>query len=203
MFLTNFWYKYPELAKKEIWILTLLKDMDGLLKWDYIIEEMYCTDPNCDCRKVSFFIIWPNKETYYLDYWFEKPDFYIKWWIWSNKLANEMSWLSVNTFNWDIEENKKIFENMKYILKDTKYIEMLKEHYKLMKEKVDLFEDINDKYKEYIEEDIDEDSTIILDNNSNYYNMNMAKKIDKKVLKERKNKKLAQKQRKINRKKKK
>jgi len=38
MFLTNFWYKYPELAEKETKMITLLKNIDSLNKWDYIIQ---------------------------------------------------------------------------------------------------------------------------------------------------------------------
>lgn len=194
MFLTNFWFKYPELAEKETKLFIITWDDREIPKWNYIIYEMYCTNPKCDCRKVSFNIIWPNKEIYYLDYWFEKPEYYMKWWIWDKNLAQEMSWLSVNTFNWNIEDNKKMFENIKYFLQDEKYVERLKKHYKLMKQENDWYTDpfFNDDF-------------IFLDDfdDKNTYDINQAKSLDKKILKERKKKKLAKKQKQINRKKKK
>lgn len=194
MFLINFWFKYPELAEKETRILTILQEHDNLLKWDYIIQEMYCTDLKCDCKKVSFNIVWPNNEIYYLDYWFEKPEYYIKWWIWDEELAKEMSWLSVNTFNWNIEENKKVFETIKRVLEDKKYIDRLKKHYQLMKEEVEWYED------PFIDDDF-----IFLDNfdDKSTYDINQSNSLNSKVIKERKKKKLAKKQKQINRKKKK
>ncbi len=193
MFLTNFWLKYPELAEKETRILTILQEHDNLSEWDYVIQEMYCTDPKCDCQKVSFNIIWPNKEIYYLDYWFEKVEYYIKWWIWDKELAKEMSWLSVNTFSWDIEDNRKMFESMKRVLEDKKYVDRLKKHYQLMKEEVEWYKDpfVNDDF--IFLDDVDD---------KNIFDINKSQGLQNKILKERKKKKLAKKQKQINRKKK-
>ncbi len=153
MYLTNFWLKYPDLAKEKFRVVTLLSDDQWVSKWEYHIQEMYCTDKECDCRKVSFNIIWPNNEIYYLDYGFDSPDYYMKWWILDKILAKELSWLSVNTFSWNPIESRKMFDTMKWVLQDKLYIDRLKHHYRLMKEDVEWYEDptlLENQYEKYI-----------------------------------------------------
>jgi len=189
MYLTNFGFKYPDLAKEETRVVTILSDDEEIQKWEYHIQEMYCTDKKCDCRKVNFNIIWPNNEIYYLDYGFESFQYYMEWWIWDKKLAKELSWLSVNTYTWNALESKKMFDTMKWVLQDKIYIDRLKKHYKLMKEDVDWYEDP-------IPLDI-EDNIIYLDSeNEKSFDEKNYKLLTKKTLKERKRKKLAKKQRK-------
>jgi hypothetical protein len=47
----------PELAKKEVRVLTLPEPMMGLPKGGYALMEAYCPDPACDCRRVLFTVI--------------------------------------------------------------------------------------------------------------------------------------------------
>ena len=188
MYLINFWVKYPELAKKETRIITILSDKEKIPKWEYAIAELYCTNPNCDCRKVSLNVIWPNNKTYYLNYWFEKPSYYIKWGIWDIEIAKEMSWLSVNEFEWNHLESELVLDTMDWVLNDTIYVERLKKHYKLMKEDVEWYENpLPFKTMDY-------GNAIFNDSEIDIWNINKYKNLVKRKLKDKKKKKLAKKQ---------
>ena len=143
MYSTVFWYKYPELAEIETRSFVIEWKDRKISEWEYIIQELYCTDKICNCRKVSFNVVWPDNQIYYLDYWFEKSSFYKIWWKLTNSLADEMSWLSIN----DLYENPKdiewMFDIIKIILEDKKYISRLKKHYELMKKDIEWYEDLD------------------------------------------------------------
>ncbi len=192
MILTNFILKYPEIAKKETRNLKILKEGHWVSKWTYEIQEIYCTDPKCDCRKVFFNIIWPNNEIYYLDYGFKKAKYYFKKGFCDKEMSEEMSWLSVNMFNWNPSESKKMFDIMKRVLEDKKYIKRLKKHYKMMKKEVAWFED------PFL---FDDDNEILFFNEEDFFDFKEPKSLDNKTKKERQKKKNAKKQRRIQRKK--
>ena len=147
---------------------------------------------------MSFNIIWPNNKIYYLDYWFENPNYYMEWWVWDVEVAEEMSWLSVNWFNWNFLVSELMLDTMKWVLNDEKYIDRLKKHYFLMKEEVKWYEDPFS-----FEQDFEDDILYLDDDWWLYLNSEWNKNLDKKVLKERKKKKLVKKQKQKLRKKKK
>jgi len=195
MFLTNFGLKYPKLAEKETRVVTILSDKEKIDKWEYVIQELYCTNKTCDCRKVSFNVIWPKEEIYYFDYWFEEPNYYMDWWIWDLDWAKEMSWLSVNEMAWNYIKSELFLNTIKWVLNDEKYIDRLKKHYFLMKEDVEWYED------PFELDDNEEDGIISLwDDVEEFEESNILKK---KQIKERQKKKIAKKQKQKLRKKKK
>ena len=44
--------RFPELASRETRSITVLQPGQGLPPGDYVFREMYCPDPDCDCRNV-------------------------------------------------------------------------------------------------------------------------------------------------------
>jgi len=192
MILTSFSYKYPDVADIETRMIEITSDDRKVPRWIYAINELYCTDPKCDCAKVSLNVMWPNEEIYYFNYWFENPNFYMNWWVWDMDLAEEMSWLTINDFEWEPSQSALFMEIMEYVLNDKKYIDRLKKHYKMMKESVSLFEDT-----------FTNDEIVFFDDLNPFIDIESSSVSKKVKLKNKKKKKLANKQKKLARKKKK
>lgn len=184
MFSVPFAYKYPEIAKNETKIFTLLEDKDWFPAWDYVIEEFYCTKPSCHCEIVNFCVTWPDGKTYYLWYWFEKPEYYMKQIFINLEDAKKISWLHISDVFWERSDNLRFLEFMRYILNNKVYVDRLKRHYLLMKQKVEWYEDpeddfdsidislLNDELFFSSDEEIDEE----IDENIEYINFIWNKK---------------------------
>lgn len=52
---TLFRDRFPEIAKKETRSIMVLEDAE-LPKDHYLLMELYCDEPECDCRRVMFYI---------------------------------------------------------------------------------------------------------------------------------------------------
>lgn len=71
---------FPDLAAQETRTVTTL-DSAHLPAGSYTLIEMYCDEPNCDCRRVFFSVLSSNTsqiETV-IAYGWESPEFYARW----------------------------------------------------------------------------------------------------------------------------
>lgn len=197
--LTNFLFKYPKIAEKELMGFNKLSNEKNIPKGEYLIHEMYCTDIDCDCRRVCFCIIWDNGKSYYLDYWFETTSFYKKFFFWDSKLAEEATWLSVNELQWNPAESELMLDTMKEVLNDKKYVKRLKKHYNLMKKNVDWFKELP-----ILDNDEDDDVFFLDKSEADFLSQGSLNSMStKRTQKEKNKRKLAKKQRKNQRKRKK
>lgn len=62
----------------------------------YTIVDLYCGDPECDCRKVIFTVLHDNKAVGAIDFGWESLKFYTKWNRGDKEFAREMKGWSTN-----------------------------------------------------------------------------------------------------------
>lgn len=134
-----FYHYFPEIAGKETRELTITADND-ILSGSYSLMEMFCINPDCDCRKVILNIVSQkeNKVVSIINYGWENEEFY--------KATCEVDeesvykYLSPLTFVPESEQKRYSSELsnavMNYVLKDPSYIQRIKQHYSIFKEKM-------------------------------------------------------------------
>jgi len=127
---------YPELAEAET--RTIIADDNSDLPPDqYAFMELYCDDPDCDCRKVIFNVAADRKKEIVavIDWGWESLQYYKKWFrgddweaIYSmkgpilNKLASQSELAP---------ELLELFKNL--VLRDKSYINRIIRHYRMFR----------------------------------------------------------------------
>lgn len=66
MYLVPFLVVDPDLAAREIRILTLFDPQGGIPVGSYGLVESYCPDPDCDCQRVMLNVVEEKRPTEYL-----------------------------------------------------------------------------------------------------------------------------------------
>lgn len=84
---------FPEIAEKETNLFEIPHATNGLPAGEYMLQEWYCLDKTCDCRKVIINISPIGKPTKILasiGYGWESRDHYKQWAYGDDKLADMM-----------------------------------------------------------------------------------------------------------------
>ena len=79
--MTPFLQRFPQLAARETRSLTVTGRND-LPDGDYGFIELYCNEPDCDCRRVTVVVLRPHTGWKYwatISYGWESLDFYQQW----------------------------------------------------------------------------------------------------------------------------
>jgi hypothetical protein len=56
-----------------------LRDSPQLPDGDYTFVDMYCVDPECDCRKTMIHVLRNGTHVATINFGWESPEFYRKW----------------------------------------------------------------------------------------------------------------------------
>ena len=137
-----FYQYFPELAKSETRSITILdQSSSGLPAGEYGFLEMYCDEPECDCRRVFLYVVSPPEEEplAVIAYGWENPEFYIKWMGYNSpELIYELKGPSLNAASPQSDLAPAILELVEEVLlQDKSYIERLKAHYRMFRDKID------------------------------------------------------------------
>ena len=148
---------FPEIAKRETREIVINRS-SGTLSGGYGLLEMYCTDPECDCRRVMFNIVSEKEKSTVavIGYGWENEKFYEKWYgEKSNSIIKELKGASLNSASRQTKYAPELLDVIKNgVLKDEDYVVRLKKHYKIFKQKLE-------KAKVDSEEDDEEGLTIV------------------------------------------
>ena len=135
----------PELAE-EIYVITASRGNGGLPSGDYGLVEMYCRDPDCDCRRVFLSVVSSRlkKSIAVIVFGWESKNFYAEWFgadeSYLRRDPDLLDRLKGPCLNSCSPQSKYAAEALRAVsetaLKDRAYIEVLKRHYKLFKRKV-------------------------------------------------------------------
>ena len=136
----------PELAYKEVRIITLVENYGEIPKDSYGLVEAYCDEINCDCRRVML-SVHPLKRgpIAVIAYGWESKFFYARWYhIDMKKLTsqdrralNELKGPCLNSMSPQSKLAPYFLKLVtEYVLEDQAYVERLKRHYKLFKAEV-------------------------------------------------------------------
>lgn len=160
---------YPDIAANETRVLTIL----GNSHWDlppdeYAFIELFCNEPECDCRRVFFHVESKkhgNLAT--IAYGWEKPEFYIKW-LGDNDavVINDLVGPCLNFGSPQSKLAIKLLQVVKdVLLKDDAYVERVKKHYRMVRNKTDSKGKVLNFPRPSHHEHDDEDADFEFDNN--------------------------------------
>ena len=138
---TSFHAHFAEIAKEETRAITILREDDVVPKGSYGLLEMYCDDPDCDCRRVLFEVYdWERRKSIaYIAYGWESAEFYRKWLRMDDpQTIRELQGPALNLGSPQSRFAPTMLDLVRdTVLKDPAYVSRLKRHYQMFKEKVD------------------------------------------------------------------
>jgi hypothetical protein len=137
-----FYLYFPELIGKEALSVSVTnsdKDSIGLPAGNYLLYELYCDDPDCDCRRVIFIVLaeWFPSPIANIGYGWESQAFYRNWLFgMMPDIADQLCGIQIESTQRQTKyapAAKKLIEN--FIRNKPKTIEIIKRHYRMMREK--------------------------------------------------------------------
>lgn len=132
---------FREIAEKETRSISILRDDDVIPKGTYGLVEMYCNDPDCDCRRVFLDVYdWERQKSMaYIAYGWANKKFYANWFGGDDpKIIREMQGPILNPGSPQSKYAPVFLQLVKNLaLSDPAYVARLKRHYQIFKEKVD------------------------------------------------------------------
>jgi len=131
--------RFPELGASETRSVTV-PDNEELPSGEYGFFELYCNEPNCDCRRVVVVVLRPQtgwKFWAVINYGWESVEFYKKWakapaWDRSEWQGPELDPLSEQT-----SYAPALLDLFKWVLQSPGYVQRLQKHYQLFRAAVD------------------------------------------------------------------
>jgi len=133
---------FPEVANPETRMITINRDgYLGLPAGDYLLFEMFCDEPGCDCRRVFFSVgfVPRRRMVAVVAYGWEPPEFYARWM--GNNDPQDIRELKGPILNLASPQSElapailRMIESL--IVPDERYIERVKAHYRMFREKID------------------------------------------------------------------
>jgi hypothetical protein len=129
-----FYTRSRDLAFSEMRSATV-RGMPDLPDGQYGFLELYCDDPECDCRRVIIDVVTPTagpKIWATINYGWESLAFYARW-TRDLELARGCCGATLDMLNPQTEYSEALLRLFKQILQDKAYVERLKRHYQLFK----------------------------------------------------------------------
>ena len=134
---------YPEIAERETRKITVFRGNQwGLPAGDYGFVEMFCDEPDCDCRRVFFSVVSSRgnktKVEAVVTYGWSRANFYSKWWGDNDpKIIAELQGPGLNVGSPQSPLAPALLKLAKEVLlQDDAYVERIKRHYRLFREKL-------------------------------------------------------------------
>lgn len=138
--MTPFMERFPELGARETRSLTVTGRSD-LPDGDYGFIELYCNEPDCDCRRVTIVVLRPHtgwKVWATFSYGWESLDFYQKWASAPGPL-DPLEWQGpyLDPLAGQTQYSPMLLDLFKFILQSPGYGQRLKNHYRLFRAAVE------------------------------------------------------------------
>jgi hypothetical protein len=136
--MTPFVERFPDVGPRETRSATV-PDGQDIPKGEYGFLELYCDEPDCDCRRATIVVLRPEtgwRRIYAtISYGWEDPDFYRKWGPHSD--PQEMSGPSLNPLGPQTKYSPALLDLFRLLIQSPDYVERLKRHYRMFRESVD------------------------------------------------------------------
>jgi hypothetical protein len=130
---------FPEIARKETRCIQIFDDPE-LAGDQFILMELFCDEPKCDCRRVMLNVISANrrKPVAVINFGWENEIYYKNWFgRYDKEMIHELKGPSINTLSQYTDITEKIFERVKITLEDGFYVKRLIEHYVMFREHIE------------------------------------------------------------------
>lgn len=130
-----FYDVFPDVAKAETRCLHVL-DVPGLPPDQYVLTEMFCNEPDCDCRRVFINVYAEARKEFVavVAFGWESMAFYKKWLHGDDPIAlADLKGPVLNRGSPLCDISVPILDLVKKVLRDQAYVDRLKKHYRLFK----------------------------------------------------------------------
>jgi hypothetical protein len=144
-----FYEEFPEVAKEETRQINVLDQGGKLPKGRYLLIELFCTDPECDCRRVFLSVRHVESEQLMavIAYGWEDRQYYREWFagdIPENEslleerpsMLNELKGPALNTGSPQSELAPALLKEVESVLEDDDYVERIERHYQMFKDSI-------------------------------------------------------------------
>ena len=126
----------PEIARAETHVCTVPEPgLPGVPPGPYLLREFYCTEPDCDCRRllVQFLPLHgPGEIAASINYGWEKARFY-KQWSRDPDLWREMAGATLEPLAEQGPHARIFLEIFDHVIKNQSLVEHFRRHYRLVK----------------------------------------------------------------------
>jgi len=137
--MTPFMKRFPELGARETRSV-IVPDKEDLSSGEYGFIELYCDEPNCDCRRVVVAVLRPEtgwKRWAVINYVWESVKFYKKWAVAPAWDRSEWQGPDLDPLSEQTPYAPALLNLFKWLLQSPDYVERLKKHYRLFRTAVD------------------------------------------------------------------
>jgi hypothetical protein len=137
--MTPFLQRFPELGTRETRSLTVA-GRDDLPDGNYGLIELYCNEPNCDCRRVMVFVLRPDtgwNPWATINYDWESLDFYQKWARSSSQDRFHWQGPFLDPLGAQTQYSPLFLDLFQFLLQSPDYVQRLKDHYRLFRAAVE------------------------------------------------------------------
>ena len=133
-----FMERFPELGARETRSVTAAHRQD-LPDGEYGFVELYCDEPDCDCRRVMIDVLRPetgwNKIWATISYGWESLDFYRKW----GGAGNDPIGIKgpyLDSLNPQTKYSSTLLDLFRLLIQSPDYVKRLQRHYQMFRESV-------------------------------------------------------------------
>lgn len=131
--------QFPNVAEQETRSLTVTRDTE-VPAGTYLLMELYCTEPDCDCRRVFLNVISAeeNESLAVIAYGWEDQEYYEDWFgMDMPQVIDELKGPALNTASPQSEYAPVLLKTIEeQVLTDDAYIERLQNHYQMFRDAI-------------------------------------------------------------------
>ena len=128
--------RFPEVGARETRLVTVPQRQD-LPDWEYGFVELYCDEPDCDCRRVMINVLRPetgwSKVWATISYGWETLDFYRQWGG-SDPVPIKGPYL--DPLNPQTKHSSALLNLFRFLIQSPDYVARLQQHYQMFRESV-------------------------------------------------------------------
>ncbi len=139
---TPFHDYFPDIAEEETRTITVFENSPwNLPPAHYSLLEMYCDEPDCDCRRVFFYVVssLTKESVAVIAYGWESLEFYAEWMKDDDpEIINELKGSVLNLASPQSNIAPILLDMIqKIVLEDQIYIQRIKTHYRIFRHHID------------------------------------------------------------------
>lgn len=132
-----FWSRFPKIAEQESRTIKLLQPVGELPVDDYAFVELYCNDPDCDCRRVILQVRAGsnfNQVLATINFGWEPQSFYQEWLHGNAQGAREICGAALDPINSQSKYAPALLEIFRKMVRtDMAYVARLARHYQMFR----------------------------------------------------------------------